>query len=208
MGKGRLLEKRRSRKRRSPVDLALPLAGREHRVALQRQFEGAAGFGGFVDGQDHLDGAAAFASVDFIRVEPRGEGIDSAGLTTVQNVDDGGTLPIEIPLTSNFQIVATGHLGDFTNPVEAIGVSAETDLTTVEGTVTIRVPFAKVDELGNPGPERCQISQCRRQFRAVEIVSEASKERAEVMGVFQRIGNRLEKRSEFDKYSFDGPRHR
>jgi hypothetical protein len=88
----------------------------------------------------------AVQSVNFLKFEPRGTGVDSEGLTTIQAVEDGATLPIPIPLVSDFQLVATGHVGDFDAPPEAIGVSAKYDLTSADGVVDIRLPFALIDE--------------------------------------------------------------
>jgi hypothetical protein len=58
----------------------------------------------------------AVTSVDFLKFEPRGSGVDSAGLTTIQAVGDGSTQAIPIPLVADFQLVATGHQGSFEEP--------------------------------------------------------------------------------------------
>jgi hypothetical protein len=89
---------------------------------------------------------AAVDSVDFLRFEPRGEDVDSDGLATIQMVSDGQTNPIPIPLVADFHLVATGHVGSFDEPPSAIGVSAKYDLTSAEGVVDIKLPFALVDQ--------------------------------------------------------------
>jgi hypothetical protein len=87
----------------------------------------------------------AVASVDFLKLEPRGEGIDSTGLTTVVNVSMGSAPAIKIPLANDFQLIATGHKMSFDAPPSAIGVSAKKDLSNAKSRVSIRVPFALVD---------------------------------------------------------------
>lgn len=87
----------------------------------------------------------AVESVDFLRFEPRGTGVDSMGLATIQMVSDGATQPIPLPLVPDFQLVATGHVGSFDQPASAIGVSSEYDLTSLDGPISIRLPFALVD---------------------------------------------------------------
>ncbi len=87
----------------------------------------------------------AVKSVDFLKFEPRGTGVDSVGLTTIQMVGDGATQEIPIPLVADFQLVATGHVGSFEEPAAAIGVSPRYDLTTAKDRVSIRLPFALVD---------------------------------------------------------------
>ncbi len=84
-------------------------------------------------------------SVDFLKFEPRGEGIDSVGLTTIQQVSQRNTQPVEIPLAADFHLVVTGHRGDFQNQPSAIGVSAKQDLSDTD-TIDIKVPFAEVDD--------------------------------------------------------------
>lgn len=84
----------------------------------------------------------AVTSVDFVRLEPRGEGLESEQLATIERVEAVETGPIELPLVSNFQLVATGHRGSFDAPPSALGVSAEVDLTEATGTLTLQVPFS------------------------------------------------------------------
>ncbi|MEQ8274515.1 MAG: hypothetical protein RMA76_45465 [Deltaproteobacteria bacterium] len=92
---------------------------------------------------------AAVASVEFLKFTPRGDGIDE-GFSTTYGINDSGIEPITVPLASDFSIVATGHntgadgLPDF-RETRAIGVSAEYDLTSAPGAVSIKVPFALVD---------------------------------------------------------------
>ena len=88
----------------------------------------------------------AVQSVQFLKFEPRGTGVDSAGLTTIQAVEDATTQAIPIPLVADFHLVATGHVGGFEEPASAIGVSAKYDLTSVDGVVNIRLPFARINE--------------------------------------------------------------
>ena len=84
-------------------------------------------------------------SVDFLRFEPRGEGVDSEGLTTIQKVSDGATAPVKIPLAEDFHMVVTGHIGSFDSRVEAIGVSQRVNLSVADEYVKLRIPFATVD---------------------------------------------------------------
>lgn len=88
----------------------------------------------------------AIATVDFLRFEPRGATIDSEGLTTVQRVDDAAAQPIPIPLSSDFQLVVTGHRDSFNSPAAGIGVSGKYNLETASDAVSIRVPFALIDD--------------------------------------------------------------
>jgi hypothetical protein len=83
--------------------------------------------------------------IDFLKLEPRGTGIDSTGLTTEVMVQQGSAPAIKIPLVSDFQLIATGHKMSFDAPPFAIGESAKKDLVNAKGTVTIKVPFALVD---------------------------------------------------------------
>lgn len=98
----------------------------------------------------------AVDTMDFLRFEPRGEGIDSLGLSTTQAKDDRATPAIEIPLVEDFQLVVTGHRGNFDEPASGIGVSAKTNLAAASGEVDIQVPFAlvnsfyKTTSLGDP----------------------------------------------------------
>ncbi len=84
----------------------------------------------------------AVATVDFIRVEPRGEGIDGASLGTVEERGSFTTPPIDLPLAPDFQLVATGHRGSFDAPPSAFGLSAPVDLTAATGPVQIQVPLS------------------------------------------------------------------
>ena len=92
----------------------------------------------------------AVGSVEYLKFVPRGAGIDE-GFATTYGIGDSGIEPIEVPLASDFSIVATGHgtgadgLPDFRD-IRAIGVSAQYDLTTTSNAVSIKVPFALVDE--------------------------------------------------------------
>lgn len=93
---------------------------------------------------------AAVASVDFVRFEPHGTGVDTSGLTTTQRVSDRATRSIPIPIVADFSLVATGHRAtdDRSRPIElasALGVSQVADLTRAAGDVTLAVPFALVD---------------------------------------------------------------
>lgn len=87
----------------------------------------------------------AVSAVDFIKLEPRGTGIDSPGLTTEVATTEGAAAGIRVPLVRDFQLVATGHKRTFDAPAAAIGVSEKYDLTNASGTVSISVPFALVD---------------------------------------------------------------
>lgn len=87
----------------------------------------------------------AVATVDYLKFEPRGEGIDTFGLTTIVDATSGSAPSINIPLASDFQLVVTGHRGDPDSAPVAIGVSAVRDLTGAQGQISIRVPFALVD---------------------------------------------------------------
>jgi len=98
----------------------------------------------------------AIQEVDFLRFEPRGTGVDSAGLSTVQPVENTAAPPITIPLVEDFQLVVTGHKDDFRNAPSAIGLSARFDFHQAEDAQTVRVPFGLVDrfyrttDLANP----------------------------------------------------------
>ncbi|MCC7385424.1 MAG: hypothetical protein IT384_26480 [Deltaproteobacteria bacterium] len=85
------------------------------------------------------------SEVEFLRFEPRGENIDSAGLARVEPVESKST---QIPVTpaANFRLVVTGIDGAFDGPVTAAGVSAEYDLVNAEGPLAIRVPMAPLDD--------------------------------------------------------------
>lgn len=102
---------------------------------------------------------AAVDTMDFLRIEPRGEGIDSLGLSTTAAREDGTTPEIQIPLVEDFQLVVTGHRGAFDAPASGIGVSSKTNLAAAAGEVDIQVPFAlvnsfyKTTSLGDP--EQC-----------------------------------------------------
>lgn len=87
----------------------------------------------------------AVDTMDFLRFEPRGEGIDSVGLATTQAQGDGATPVIQIPLVDNFQLVVTGHRGSFDEPASGIGISSEVDLAAASGEVNIKVPFSLVN---------------------------------------------------------------
>lgn len=99
---------------------------------------------------------SAVDTMDFLRMEPRGDGIDSLGLSTTQATDDRSTPAIEIPLVEDFQLVVTGHRGNFDEPASGIGVSSKVDLSNASGAVDIQVPFAlvnsfyKTTSLGDP----------------------------------------------------------
>ncbi|MBI2376205.1 MAG: hypothetical protein HYV07_19585 [Deltaproteobacteria bacterium] len=105
-------------------------------------------------------------TVEFLKFEPRGQDIDSAGLTTITEVGDRAASPIEIPLTRNFQLVVTGHTGGFDTPPTAIGVSAIEDLSSAEDTVSLRVAFAGIDQFYRTtdlgAPETCTEMQVPR----------------------------------------------
>ncbi len=85
-------------------------------------------------------------SVDFIRLQPRGEGINSDELTTTERVDSFSTQPVEIPLAPDFHMVATGHRPDFDSPASVMGVSGLTDLSQAKDSVSIKIPFALLDK--------------------------------------------------------------
>ena len=87
----------------------------------------------------------AIGAVDFLRIEPRGRDVDSVGLTTVHRVADNGTGPLPIPGSDDFQIIATGHRGEFSTPPAAIGVSVRFDLSAAEDGFRVPVPFGLVD---------------------------------------------------------------
>lgn len=84
----------------------------------------------------------AVASVDVIRFEPRGDGIDSESLVTYEEVASAETAPIEVPLVADFHLVATGHRPSFDAPASALGVSAPVDLSAAEETVDLALPFS------------------------------------------------------------------
>ena len=88
----------------------------------------------------------AIQEVDFLRFEPRGKNVDSNGLTVVQRTADNITPAIPIPLTTDFQLVVTGHRESFDNPAQAIGVSPRFDLSGAVSPVSIGVPFGLVDK--------------------------------------------------------------
>lgn len=84
----------------------------------------------------------AVTAVDFIRIEPRGTGLDSTQLTTIERVDAFETAPIDVPLVEDFTLVASGHRSSFDAPAAAIGVSSTIDLTQADDKVTLAVPFS------------------------------------------------------------------
>lgn len=87
----------------------------------------------------------AIQEVDFLRIEPRGTDVDSAGLSTVQQVENTTAPPIRMPAAQDFHVVVTGHRGDFNSPPAAIGVSGSIDLSAGEQQVSLQVPIALVD---------------------------------------------------------------
>ena len=87
----------------------------------------------------------AIQKVDFLRFEPRGTDVDSAGLSTVQPVENATAPPINVPLAEDFQLVVTGHKDDFNAAPSAIGLSARFDFSAAEEAQTVRVPFGLVD---------------------------------------------------------------
>lgn len=84
----------------------------------------------------------AVSAVDFIRIEPRGSGLASGELTTIERVGATETAPIEVPLVEDFHLVATGHRPSFDAPASALGVSSPVDLSAVDDSIQIQVPFA------------------------------------------------------------------
>lgn len=84
----------------------------------------------------------AVATVDYIGLEPRGTGIDSTALSTIEEVGAFSAPEIAVPLAPDFQLVATGHRGAFDAAATALGISAPVDLTEAEGAVSIQVPFS------------------------------------------------------------------
>jgi hypothetical protein len=87
----------------------------------------------------------AVQEMEYLRLEPRGDGIDSAGLSTIVEVGQASAPAIKIPLAADFQLVASGYSDDSFQDIRAIGVSAKRDLSNAEDTVEVRVPFALVD---------------------------------------------------------------
>lgn len=87
----------------------------------------------------------AVQEMAYLRLEPRGDGIDSAGLSTIVEVAQAAAPAIKIPLSSDFQLVASGFADDSFDDVRAIGVSAKRDLSNAEEAIDVRVPFALVD---------------------------------------------------------------
>lgn len=83
--------------------------------------------------------------VQFLKFEPRGDGIDSVGLTRVEAI---GSKAVDIPVVPapDFQLVVTGLKDSFDGPAAAAGVSPEYDLVNAEGPVTITVPMAALDD--------------------------------------------------------------
>lgn len=87
----------------------------------------------------------AIQAVDFLRLEPRGDGIDSRALSTTLRVADGASQPLPIPLTPDFQLVVTGHKDEPDSAPAAIGVSAKYDLMSAKDAVSVRLPFSLID---------------------------------------------------------------
>jgi len=87
----------------------------------------------------------AIGEVDFLRFEPQGQSIDSTGLTSIQRVSENSSTPIAIPLAADFRLVVTGHRDSFESAPAGLGVSSTTNLTTVEESVLLQIPFALID---------------------------------------------------------------
>jgi hypothetical protein len=85
------------------------------------------------------------AEVDFLRFEPRGQDIDSAGLARVEPIDSKTAIIPVVP-ASDFQLVVTGHKGSFDGPAAAAGVSPQYDLVATDGPISIQVPMALLDD--------------------------------------------------------------
>lgn len=88
----------------------------------------------------------AVQNMTYLKLEPRGEGIDSAGLSTIVEVAQGTSgEAIRIPLAGDFHLVAAGYEDDSFDEALGIGFSAKRDLSNADGDVEVRVPFALVD---------------------------------------------------------------
>lgn len=85
---------------------------------------------------------AAVEAVDFVRLEPRGTGIDSGALGTIEHRSTLEAPPIEVPVAPDFQILASGHRDAFDAPAAAIGLSSPVDLTEADRRIEILVPFS------------------------------------------------------------------
>ncbi|MEO1228406.1 MAG: kelch repeat-containing protein [Myxococcota bacterium] len=94
----------------------------------------------------------ALTTVDYLRFEPRGSGIDSFALSTVELVPGdapgGQAADIELPLAPDFQLLVTGHEGsiDADAPPSALGLSSTVDLSAVESSVSIRLPMSRLGQ--------------------------------------------------------------
>lgn len=86
----------------------------------------------------------ALTSVDFIRFEPRGSGLDSDALSTVELSGASETAPITVPLVPDFQLLATGHEGrpEDNPPPAALGLSSPIDLSAAENVISLQLPFS------------------------------------------------------------------
>jgi hypothetical protein len=87
----------------------------------------------------------SISAVQYLRFEPRGTDVMTGSLTTILETSAGSAPEIPIPLTSDFQMIVTGHRDDFDAPASAIGVSARFDLVGRDEPVAIRVPLAQID---------------------------------------------------------------
>ena len=53
---------------------------------------------------------AGLDQVDFLKFEPRGTGVDSQGLSSIQPVTAGASSEVPLPLVEDFSLVVTGHV--------------------------------------------------------------------------------------------------
>ena len=84
--------------------------------------------------------------VDFLRFEPRGTGIDSQGLSSIQTTDAKQSQGLVLPLVEDFSLLVTGHVGSHENPIAGIGWSIPNDTTTAREILSVKIPFALVDQ--------------------------------------------------------------
>ncbi|MEL7369910.1 MAG: kelch repeat-containing protein, partial [Myxococcota bacterium] len=90
----------------------------------------------------------SLSSVELLTFVPRGEGLDSAGLSATFEVSAGASRPLELPLVRDFQLIVEGYAdrASFEQQVlSGLGLSTVTDLSSVEERISIRVPFAETD---------------------------------------------------------------
>ena len=88
----------------------------------------------------------AVGTMDFLEFRPIGTGIDSDQLSTIESVDAKMLgRPLEVPLTTDFQIAIIGRRERFDAPIAGLGVSWTIDLFQASDPVRLMVPFGLIN---------------------------------------------------------------